>query len=119
MDGYALEIARSIELVDLLQIHADDLTLSNCGTLHEACIGGRQSPDYLVQLLERGFDINFRNGFGDTPLLWSCGDSHVKSEIIKILVRNGSDINARSTKAYHSEVTIGNTPCMSVIVYRP
>jgi ankyrin repeat protein len=70
-------------------------------------------------LLERDFDINSRNKFGDTPLLWSCGGSHAKPEIIEVLVRNGSDINARSTQAYHNEVTIGDTPCMLKRVYRP
>jgi ankyrin repeat protein len=117
VDRYALGSARSIELVDLLRMHADNLTLSSCGILHRACSGGRQSPDYLAQLLERDFDINSRNEFGDTTLLWSCGSTHAKPEIIEVLIRNGSDINARSTTAYHAEVTIGDTPCTSTIVH--
>ena len=119
MDGIALGSAQSIELVDLLRIHADDLTLSSCEILHNACSGWDQSPDYLAKLLARGFDINSRNSFGDTPLLWSCGDSHAKPEMIDVLVRNGSDINARTTSAYASHVTIGDTPRMSTTVYCP
>lgn len=118
VDGIVLKRARSIELVGLLRIHADDLTLSSCGILHEACSGWGQSPNYLAQLLERGFDINSRNEFGDTPLLWSCGDSHPKPEIVEVLVRNGSDINARSTKAYAGDITIGDRLCTSPIIYR-
>jgi ankyrin repeat protein len=111
--GDALEAAQSMELIDLLRIHADDVTLSTCGALHEACRRWRQSPNYVTQMLDRGFDINSRNWMGDTPLLSSCGDSNPQPEIIELLVRNGADINARSIRAYSRDVTIGDTPCTS------
>jgi ankyrin repeat protein len=114
--GDALRAAQSMELIDLFRIHADDVTLSICGALHEACRRWRQSPNYVAQMLDRGFDINSRNEWGDTPLLWSCRDSNPQPEIIELLIRNGADINARSTRAYSRNVTIGDTPCTSKLV---
>jgi ankyrin repeat protein len=117
--GDALKTAQSMELIDLLRMHADDITLSTCGALHEACRHWSQNPNYVAQMLDRGFDINSRNEWGDTPLLWSCGDSNPQPEIIELLVRNGADVNARSTRAYSGNVTIGDTPCTSKLVERP
>jgi ankyrin repeat protein len=114
--GDALRTAQSMELIDLLRIHADDATLSTCGALHEACSRWSQSPNYVAQMLERGFNINSRNKLGDTPLLRSCADSNPQPEIIELLVRNGADINARSTGAYSEDVSIGDTPCMLKLV---
>ena len=51
-----------------------------------------------------------------SEILRSSADSNPQPEIIELLVRNGADINARSTGAYSEDVTIGDTPCMLKLV---
>lgn len=60
------------------------------GPLHLACDHG--SPDKVRILLKHGADPNLRNSLGDTPLT-SLSRSCDKTEILKILLEYGVDVN--------------------------
>lgn len=44
------------------------------------------------KLLEEGANVNERNEYGDTPLIWAAGDGN--PEIVGLLVEKGADVNA-------------------------
>lgn len=44
-------------------------------------------------LIDRGFDINFRDKYGKTPLHWSCDMVIGSIKVAKCLLKNGANIN--------------------------
>jgi ankyrin repeat protein len=57
--------------------------------MHAAAFG---SIEAMRILLVHGADVNARNDFGATALMWAIGDQ----EKARLLVANGADVNARS-----------------------
>src|SRR5690349_12080216 len=65
--------------------------------MHSAAFGNLAT---LKLLLDRGADVNARNDFGATALLWAARDP----EKARLLIERGADVNARSKQ--------GRTPLM-------
>ncbi len=58
--------------------------------MHAAAFGSPQGMEILV---EAGADVNAKDGFGATGLIWAAGDA-AKA---RMLVEHGADVNARTT----------------------
>ncbi|MCX6774387.1 MAG: ankyrin repeat domain-containing protein [Candidatus Micrarchaeota archaeon] len=54
------------------------------------------------KMLAKGFDVNFDDGLGETPLMYAAMNNHV--DICNLLIDKGADVNAQSQK--------GTTPLM-------
>jgi len=67
-------------------------------SLHFAVIGG--NAETISYIINSGVNINSRNLYGETPLLWCCKEGNL--EIAKVLVEHGAKINIRDGE--------GNTP---------
>lgn len=57
--------------------------------LHQAV--AKEDPNFIIQLLENGADINKKDKNGLTPLLVACKWNYLKS--IKILLEHGANVN--------------------------
>lgn len=49
--------------------------------------------EVLQLLIDQGFDINYRDRYGKTPLHWSCDMKMGNIKLAKCLLKNGADIN--------------------------
>jgi ankyrin repeat protein len=45
-------------------------------------------------LLEKGADVNAKNGFGETPLHCACKQGH-EENVVSLLLENGAEVNAQ------------------------
>ncbi|OQV17462.1 Palmitoyltransferase ZDHHC17 [Hypsibius exemplaris] len=71
-----------------------DATVVNrdgCGTLHFACQRG--FSHIVAFLLGKGLDVNLRDQFGMTPLMWSTKVSAV--DPARLLINMGADVNLK------------------------
>jgi ankyrin repeat protein len=59
--------------------------------LHDACKSGEIAA--VRKLLDNGVDMNWKNTFGDTALIYASVHGHV--EIIKLLLDRGAQIDTR------------------------
>ena len=60
-------------------------------------IGYFKSIDEIKQLLKKGADIDAKDNFGKTALMWAARDDDM-IELVKCLVDNGANINAKDNK---------------------
>ncbi|CAM9371150.1 unnamed protein product [Ectocarpus sp. 4 AP-2014] len=83
-------------LSSLYPCHAELLLAARYRTipLHRAAAYNHQ--DIASLLLEKGADIEARDGTGQTPLFWACKGGH--GEMITLLLSKGAHINAQDTK---------------------
>src|SRR6266446_6706155 len=65
--------------------------------MYAAAVG---SQDAMTLLVEAGADVNAKNAFDATPLMWAAGDIAK----VRLLLAKGADVNARSK--------IGRTPLL-------
>ena len=63
-------------------------------------------------VVREGADLNFRDRWGMTPLLWAAYYNHFS--IAKYLVEKGADINVQAGNGY---VTRGSTPILLASYY--
>jgi ankyrin repeat protein len=70
--------------------------------MHAAAFG---SPQAVKILIDAGADVNAKDGFGATALVWAAGDA-AKA---KMLVEHGADVNARTTN--------GRTPLIVAAIH--
>jgi len=54
--------------------------------------------DIVKILIEAGADVNTKNFFGYTPLLWASIYNH--KEVVNLLIEAGADINAKNNYGY-------------------
>lgn len=111
VDKDALARASSVSMFNLLISYADNTTISGSGALHAACMEGSARIDLVTLMLDKDFDIEAINDYGDTPLLSACGSSCVSSEIVELLLSKGAAVTARSGKPYTADIVKGDTPC--------
>lgn len=55
----------------------------------------QNSPLLVKYALEHGAEVDFRDGFGSTPLYYAC-KSNASLNVISILLENGADINSKN-----------------------
>lgn len=67
---------------------------SLCQALHEAVFD--KNPDTTTSVLDQGFDVNCRDRNRFTALIKAAGMGH--SAVVRVLLRNGADVNARDTR---------------------
>lgn len=113
VDKDALATAGSVAMMELLISHAEEDAIYQCGALHAACRGGTSAMDLILFLLDRKFDINDSDKWGNTPLLSVCRSDRPCPEIVQFLLSNGADVSAQSTKKYGGHGIEGDTPCES------
>jgi ankyrin repeat domain-containing protein 17 len=58
--------------------------------------GGTEAREIVRILIQHGFDINKRDDWGRTPLMWAA--DHAPLETIQLLIDSGADVNAVSGK---------------------
>jgi ankyrin repeat domain-containing protein 17 len=58
--------------------------------------GGAEAREIVRVLMQHGFDINKRDDWGRTPLMWAA--DHAPLETVHILMDSGADVNAVSGK---------------------
>jgi uncharacterized protein len=58
--------------------------------------GGAEAREIVRMLIEHGFDINKRDDWGRTPLMWAAVDAPL--ETIQFLIDSGADVNMVSGK---------------------
>ena len=63
--------------------------LAGCANLHKAA--GKGDLAEAERFLQKGADVNARDAYGRTPLMWALDNP----EIVRFLVENGADVNAR------------------------
>ena len=62
---------------------------SGCANLHKAA--GRGDLAEAERFLQKGADVNAKDAYGRTPLMWALDNP----EAVRFLVENGADVNAR------------------------
>ena len=72
--------------------------------MYAAAIG---SPEAMQYLLDKGADVNAKNTFGSTALIWAAADTRKA----KMLVAHGADVNAASK--------LGHTPLLIAAMSDP
>ena len=70
--------------------------------MYSAAVGSQHAMKLLV---EAGADVNAKNAFDATPLMWAAGDIAK----VRLLLANGADVNARSK--------IGRTPLLNAALH--
>ena len=53
-----------------------------------------QNPDVITTLINAGADVNARNKYGSTPLMYASG-ANQNPDVITTLINAGADVNAR------------------------
>jgi ankyrin repeat protein len=90
------------DIVNLLLRETDESTLhNNRVALHNAASAGH--ADMVELLLDRNFNTEARDQYGDTPLLCVCGASQAYPRVIALLLDRGADVTAKGSK--------GDTAC--------
>lgn len=80
--------------------------VSGSTPLHAAAYLG--TPDTMAILLATGYEVNVKDGYGNTPLMEAPGGVEKNAENVKFLVKRGAAINMVTSK--------GNTALLSAIV---
>ena len=75
----------------LLGVGADPSKITRWSKLHAASAGQNARIETVRQLLANGTDVNVRDEFGNTPLMWAY-----LPKIVKLLLKHGADINAQT-----------------------
>ncbi|KAI9671170.1 MAG: hypothetical protein M1817_003677 [Caeruleum heppii] len=84
-------------IVQLLLRHTDQsMNEAESGALRAAAYCGK--TDMVEFLLSRGFDMEARDPWGNTPLLATCGADHPSAEVVSLLLKNGADIEAKNAE---------------------
>jgi ankyrin repeat protein len=91
--------SKTIELVLSEGARGDELDIHETSVLHAACRDGRL--DLVERLVPRIYNIDAMDRRGYTPL--HCAVESRKFELVSVLVREGSDINAVSHKDVYDE----------------
>src|SRR4051794_11213601 len=83
----------AVRINDLLAIKRGDVAArdrrGNTPLLYAAGFG---STSAMRVLIERGADVNARNSFDATPLIWAAANL----EKVRLLVDRGADVNAKT-----------------------
>ncbi len=94
-------------------IACSTLMFAGCGnSFSKAAINGDIGT--ANKLIEKGKDLNERDGYGWTPLLWAAYFQH--PDMVKFLLENGADPEIATTKKYVS-VPPGSTPLIVASYY--
>ncbi|KAI4124926.1 MAG: hypothetical protein LQ347_005545 [Umbilicaria vellea] len=109
-DKSILTEPRSVEMLDVLTPYFDGSTMPECAALHAACANRPSGVDMIELLLRKGYLIDAVNNGGDTPLLSACASSHSSPKVVKFLLSNGANIDARTTRALMTHEITGDTP---------
>ena len=89
------------------------ILFAGCGTkLTKAAIDG--NVDKATELLQKGEDLEERDGYGYNPLLWATYFQH--ADMVKYLLDMGADPNVTTEKKYVS-VPPGSTPLIIASYY--
>jgi hypothetical protein len=103
-----------LQVVELLHQHGanwDFRDSQGYNSLHVAIHG--KKPEMLLLLLALGGNINSKDSYGRTPLMWACygGDNY---DLITILIEWGADLNIQDVTGYtalHWAVVSSNFHC--------
>ena len=109
VDTDSIENARSSEMLELLLSHATSAVIAESRPVNEASRSGDWKS--LALLLEKKFDINAIDAFGQTPLTAASGSSRPVQKIIEMLLENGADVSAKSRKNYGGYNVEEDTAC--------
>jgi ankyrin repeat protein len=52
-------------------------------------------PESLQILLNHGADVNERDSFARTPLMYAAGSDLLPTEVVRLLIEHGADVNAK------------------------
>jgi ankyrin repeat protein len=69
--------------------------LTACGNINSGLIEAAQAGDTakVKKLLEQGADVNAKDEYGGTALMWAAGKGH--TEMVNALIDAGADVNAK------------------------
>lgn len=59
-------------------------------------VAARWCPEILGPLIDRGADVNCRDAYDETPLHIACSEGNL--EAVKLLIGNGADLEAKSSR---------------------
>lgn len=110
-DKSILTEPRSVEMLEILTPYFNSSTMPECAALHAACAKRASSLEMMELLLGKGYLIDAVNSVGDTPLLSACASINLSPKVVKFLLSNGANVNARTTKSPMAYVVTGDTPC--------
>ena len=89
----------SLDLVKLLiklgadpNVRLNNIINVNSALLYSTTIGNYEIADYL---LNHGADVNIRDNYGDTPLMW-CSCVTGSADIAELLLKHGADVNIQN-----------------------
>ncbi len=57
----------------------------------------RQNPELARLLIEHGADVNARDAFGSTPLMWSAYNDYAEPATTEVLLKAGADLSIRNS----------------------
>jgi ankyrin repeat protein len=61
------------------------------------CVNGR--PDLALEFINQGADVNAKDAFGNSPLIWAARNGLADcSIIIQTLIKNGADFSAKNNE---------------------
>ncbi|SLM37254.1 Ankyrin repeat-containing domain [Lasallia pustulata] len=109
-DKSILTEPRSVEMLEILTPYFNGSTMPECAALHAACAKRASSLEMMELLLGKGYLIDAVNSVGDTPLLSACALINLSPKVVKFLLSNGANVNARTTKSPMAYVVTGDTP---------
>lgn len=107
VDTDSIEYAGSLEMLELLLLHAPAAVIAESRPVNAAARSGRAK--LLALLLEKKFDINAFDDSGQTPLIVACGSSSPVGKTVLMLLENGADISAKSRGSYGGHIVEGDT----------
>jgi hypothetical protein len=86
--------------------------LAGCGSLTRSAIKG--DLEGVKEHIAEGEDINAYDRWGWTPVMWAAYYNYYS--IVKYILENGANVNARSNKSYGS-INTGSTPLIIASYY--
>ena len=69
--------------------------------------------DKVKRLIEEGADVNAKDNYGNTALMWASQHGYI--EVAKLLIEAGADVNLRGTTALMIALEEGHTEIVELL----